>query len=273
MLAVLFYAWHIPTIDFVILASAAVVYAVLQRRYGKWAPLRVFLLAWLCLLANADAFSLLEYNSIATILRHLAPGATVKVVFMLAVMLWAQRGAAWSRGKLLAWGVGGAAGAAYLVPVIAIVTLGNIPSHHPCNLPSLESTVPSRAIEQIGAERYFEDTCPVPVATEIVLERPYGSIRMKWWGSPHRLYMVGEATDGSPLRFGGSRVEEYRPNTPGTFLDAFSHRITFNVENYVGNPPPEAFAIEVFGAALEPLERLDLRYVPQRCTCATYDSL
>jgi hypothetical protein len=272
MLAVFFHQWQIPTIHFLILVSAAVVYAVLQRRYGRWAPLRVFLLAWLALLANADAYSLLEYNSVATILRHLAPGATVSVAFMIVVVLLAQRGAA-SRAKLLTWGVGGAAIAAYVFPIIAIVTLGNIPIHQPCNLPSLELTLPSRTIDEIGTEGFFETTCLVPVTTELELERPCGTIHLKWWGSPHRLYIVGRGTDGSPLRFGGSRVDEYRPNTPGTFLDAFSHRITFNVENFVGEPPPEAFTIEVFGAAPEPLEQLDWRYVPQRCTCATYDSL
>ena len=79
MLAVFLYAWQTPTIDFLILASAAVLYAVLQRRYGRWASLRVFLLAWLGLLGNRDAYSLLEYNSVATVLRHLAPAATISV--------------------------------------------------------------------------------------------------------------------------------------------------------------------------------------------------
>ena len=271
MLAVFFYSLRIPTIDWLILAGAAVAYALLQRRFGRWALL-AFGPAWLGLIANGDAIALLEYNSVATILRHLAPGATFRVAFMIIAVLLAQRGGT-SLRKLLWWGLGGATVGAFVLPIVAILTLGNIPMHQPCNLPSLESTLPSRTIEEIGTEGFFESTCPVPVATELEFVRPYGTIRMKWWGSPHRLYMVGRATDGSALRFGGPRVEVYTPNTPGTFLDAFTHRIRFQVNDFVGTPSPETLAVDVFGTASDPLEQLDLRYVPQSCTCAIYDSL
>jgi hypothetical protein len=258
------------TLDFVVLATGVVLYVIAAHWVGRWAMFPVFVIAWLGLLVNAGALSLLEYNSAFVILRHLALPATLAVAFTALAALWAERTRAFR--KTLGYGFGGAAFSAYALPVIALLIAGTVPRHFPCTLPSLESSVPTETIAEVGTSGFFSNTCPVPVATEFELARPYGSIGMFWWGSPHRLYIVGEGQDGGSLTIRGARVEQYSANRQDSPLGRYTSRITFPVETYVPGATAEAFTIEVSRDG-RPLEELDLKYVPQQCTCAVYDTL
>jgi hypothetical protein len=142
-----------------------------------------------------------------------------------------------------------------------------------CNVPSLESTLPSETIKETGHGLLFSPRCATSVAAEQEFPRAYGTIRARWWGSPHRLYVVARAHDGTPLTIRGPRVEDYSANRARSPVAQFDHRITFQVNDFDVNPSSETFAFEVFGDANEPIERLEMTYIPQRCTCTDYDSL
>ena len=142
-----------------------------------------------------------------------------------------------------------------------------------CNVPSLESTVPSETIKVTGRGLFFSPKCATTVAAEQEFPRAYGTVRVMWWGSPHRLYIVARAHDGTPLTIRGLRVEGYSTDRPRSFLAQFDHRITFEGNDFDINPSSQAFAFEVLGEALEPIDRLEMTYIPKRCTCADYDSL
>ena len=146
-----------------------------------------------------------------------------------------------------------------------------IPNYYPCSLPSLESPIPSTTLEEVGTSGYFEDQCPAPIPSVMEFERSYGTIRMHWWGSPHRLYMVGTTADGVSLDFGGSRVEPFEANWAGSLLADYSNRVTFSGGSYIESTS-EQVLLEVYdGGAL--LERLELRYVPIRCECVASEGL
>ena len=95
---------------------------------------------------------------------------------------------------------------------------------------------------------------------------------MLWWGDPHRLYVVARAHDGAPLAIRGPRVEDFSTDRADSPLAPFDHRITF-LNEFAVDASSEAFVLEILGSAAEPIERLEMTYVPQRCMCASYDSL
>src|SRR5262245_42540490 len=140
-----------------------------------------------------------------------------------------------------------------------------------CNIPSLESTVPSETIKETGRGFFFSPKCATSVAAEQEFTRAYGTIQMLWWGDPHRLYIMARARDGTPSTIRGPRVEVFSSDRAP--LARFDHRITFQVNDFDVNPSSERFVFEVLGETREPIERLEMTYVPQRCTCASYDSL
>jgi hypothetical protein len=148
-----------------------------------------------------------------------------------------------------------------------------LPRHYPCNLPSLESAIPATVLSEVGTVGYFSHTCPVPIAEELAFERDYGELRMLWWGSSslHRLYMAGASTAGRPLRIEGRRVEAYEASRPDSRLSGYASRATLSRGNNIP-PMPMQFTITVLDDS-ELLEEIELRYAPQRCTCALYDGL
>ena len=140
-----------------------------------------------------------------------------------------------------------------------------------CNIPSLASPVPIETLRRVSGP--FGPTCSATIASKQRLDREYGTIRMRWWGSPHRLYLVGQARDGTPLTFGGPRIEEYSSKQWYSPTAGYSHRITFPVNSYDVNPSSETFVLEVLSEDLELVERLVMTYVPEQCTCKEYESL
>jgi hypothetical protein len=140
-----------------------------------------------------------------------------------------------------------------------------------CNIPSLKSGIPSKTTRHVGGP--FGPRCSESIASKQRFPRGYGTIRMRWWGSQHRLYIVGWANDGTPLTFRGARVEEYSAKRWYSPTAKYSHRITFPVYEYAGNPSSETFALEVLGKDLQLIERLEMTYAPKQCTCRDYDSL
>lgn len=146
-----------------------------------------------------------------------------------------------------------------------------IPNYYPCNLPSLESSIKGRTLSEVGTSGYFDDRCPAPIASEIEFERPYGTIRVHWWGSPHRLYMEGGSTEGGSLDFRGPRVEEFQANRPDSILAGYTHRITFSGRHYMDSES-ERVTLEVYGDGVL-RESVDFRYVPIRCECPAPEGL
>jgi hypothetical protein len=163
--------------------------------------------------------------------------------------------------------------ASLVVALAAGASLTACVSRSACNIPSLESTVPSETIKETGRGLLFFPKCATTVAAEQEFPRTYGTVRVMWWGDPHRLYIVARARDGTPLTIRGPRVENYSTERRLSRLKRFDHQITFQVNQYDVDPSSETFAFEVLGEDLEPFERLEMTYVPQRCTCADYDSL
>jgi hypothetical protein len=102
----------------------------------------------------------------------------------------------------------------------------------------------------------------------MTFEREYGDIQMYWWGSPHRLYMVGSTAAGRPLTFGGPRVEQFRVREPATFLAGYTSRVTFVESSFADAGAAETFSIEVRDDG-ELREEIELRYVPKPCTCVS----
>ena len=133
--------------------------------------------------------------------------------------------------------------------------------------------MPSETIKVTGRGFFLSPECATSVAAEQEFSRGYGTIRMLWWGDPHSLYIVARARDGTPLMIRGPRVEVFSSDRVHSPLARFDHRITFQVNDFDVNPSSETFVFEVLGEVPEPIERLEMTYIPQRCTCATYDSL
>src|SRR5262245_13577413 len=117
-------------------------------------------------------------------------------------------------------------------------------SRSACNIPSMASTVPSETIKETGRGLFFSPKCATSIAAEQEFPRTYGTIRMMWWGDPHRLYIIARAHDGTPLTIRGPRVEDYSTDRGPSPLKRFDHRITFQVNQYDVDPSSETFAFE-----------------------------
>lgn len=136
-----------------------------------------------------------------------------------------------------------------------------------CWLPDLVVNVPVETLMRVGdrGDRR-SDSCPVPVPRVITTVRPYGSLRFELWGSSHRLYMTGKATDGTALQFGGDGVDAYRRNTD-SWLSQYSHYRRFAGSDFADAPETAAFDLSIQDANGVELEQLSLTYRTQRCRC------
>ena len=163
-----------------------------------------------------------------------------------------------------------AGGITVMVLVIGVFVAAQVANRprFPCNVPSLESRLRMTVTMVVPRRGYFVDSCPTPIPQEMKFEREYGDIQMFWWGSPHRLYMVGRTATGRPLTFGGPRVEQFKVREPATFLAGYTSRVTF-VESFLADSKAaETFSIEVRDdGGLR--EEIELRYVPRACTCVS----
>ena len=263
-----------------LLAVGAMIAALAGRRGGRLAVIGVFCAVWAILFSQSlmQELHLFQYNSIGRVFSEFWMGTTTAVAVTMIPLLWLTGKA--SVRKAAAWGIGGATIVMFVFPPIALWAIAYIPAdHRPCSLPSLESSVPSRTIRGIGTDGYFSDTCPIPIARELEFDRDYGTVNMYWWGTPHRLRISGQTSDGESLGIGVNRVDptgrsqdspEPSDERVVTFFQGQSHLIP-------ADPPhpeeTEAFSITVFGADGEPLEEIPLRYLPRACTCVFYDSL
>lgn len=163
--------------------------------------------------------------------------------------------------------VGGVAVAVLLSGLFVAAQQSSRP-RYPCNVPSLESRIPMTVTAAVPRSGYFVESCPTSIPQEMKFEREYGDIQMYWWGSPHRLYMVGSTATGRPLTFGGPRVEQFKARTPASFLAGYTSRVTFVESSFADSAAAETFSIEVRDDG-EAREEIELRYVPRQCTCVS----
>ena len=102
--------------------------------------------------------------------------------------------------KSIAWGVGSATLAVFILPIYAFFASYYVPADHfPCSMPSVETSLPGRTIDGIGTTGFFDDSCPVPVAREQELDRTYGVINLRLQDSQHRLRISARTHEGEPL--------------------------------------------------------------------------
>lgn len=266
----------------IILAVGAVLAMLAGRRGGSLAIIGVFSVVWLVLALDFWVWSLpffsqgAKLHALARALSDYWPVITVVVVVTMIPVLLIAQGA--SVRKSIAWGVGSATLAVFVLPIIALYAPFVIPAdHYACSLPSVETSLPGRTIDGIGTTGYFDDTCPVPIAREQELDREYGVINLYLWGSPHRLRISARTHEGEPLWIWSARSDNVRLG--GWRLPSDSSVFTFQGRHsFLPSQPPlpeetETFSIRVSRPHGELLEEIELRYAPVVCTCAFYDSL
>ena len=171
----------------------------------------------------------------------------------------------------------GATMAAYGFPLIYLTLAHRVPiEQRHCNLPTLEASIPSTTLAEIGTMGFLSARCPVPLPTELEFERSYGVIGMRWGTASHRLYAFGRTADGQPLTIGGDRFDEIvspqRSPSP-----EYSHVRNFGQTRYHGDPPgtqttvrPQTFFLAVSRADGQILEEIEFTYGSRPCTCAYY---
>jgi hypothetical protein len=143
--------------------------------------------------------------------------------------------------------------------------------HTDCWLPVLRTDEPIRVLVNVGGRGdRSSDACPVPVARTFEIERPYGTISMEWWGSPHRLYISTTADDGRALDTRGSGIEVYEDRA-GSWLREYSHRITFAGEDLLERTAPEKITIEVLTADGGVVDTIHATYDTVQCSCSVPD--
>ena len=266
----------------IILALGAVLATLVRRRGGWLAVIGVFCVVWLVLALDFWVRSLryapqgMELHALGRTFSDYGTVITLVVFVTMIPVLLVARSA--SVRKSIAWGVGSAAFAVFVLPIIALYASFFIPAdHYACSLPSVESSLPSRTIDGIGTTGYFDDTCPVPIAREQELDRNYGVINLYFWGSPHRLRISARTHEGEPLWIWSARSDAVRMG--GSRLPSDSSVFTFQGRrNFLPSQPPlpeetKTFSIRVSRPHGELLEEIELRYAPVVCTCAFYDSL
>ncbi|MDE0002195.1 MAG: hypothetical protein OXQ29_05840 [Rhodospirillaceae bacterium] len=237
---------------------------------------------WLVLALEFWAWSLpyfsqgMELHALARALSDYWTVITVVVVVTMIPVLWVARSASVRRS--MAWGVGSATFAVFVLPIVALFASFFVPAdHYPCSLPSVETSLPSRTIDGIETTGFFDDTCPVPIAREQELDRAYGVINLYLWGSPHRLRISARTHEGEPIWIWSARSDNVRLG--GSRLPSDSIVFTFQGRhNFLPSQPPvpeetATFPIRVSRPHGELLEEIELRYAPVVCTCAFYDSL
>ena len=100
---------------------------------------------------------------------------------------------------------------------------------------------------------------------------------MRFWGSPHRLLISGQTPDGDSLLVGVNRIDpadrtQVSPHPNDSKVVTFSQTFGLRPPDPILPAYTEEFSVTVFQADGESLEEISLRYVPQACTCAYYDS-
>lgn len=263
-----------------ILALGVVAATFAGRKGGRLAVVGVFSAVWVVLfsLAVVGVRHLFELNPIGRVVSGELPMPTIAACVTALPALWTAGRA--SVRKSVAWGISAATFVTFVLPPVWLFATQFVPAgHHPCILPSLESSLPSRTITGIPTTGFFTDTCPTPVARELELDREYGIVRMHLWGSPHRLGISGQTPDGNTLQFGVNRIDATGPQEVwGLPPDRYSKVVTFwqTYDPRPDTPRPEhteEFSVTVFQRNGEPLEEIPLRYVPQACSCRYFDSL
>lgn len=139
-----------------------------------------------------------------------------------------------------------------------------------CRLPILSTDESIRTLIKVGdTEDQRRDVCTVPIARKLQTTKSYGSIRFGWWGSPHRLYVDAKTNDGRALDVRGDGIMDY-DNASGSWFAEFSHRRSFPGRHSItaARPPPERFAIQIFGPDGQPLDTIQATYDTVVCSCA-----
>ena len=157
-----------------ILALAGVVAALIGRRTGKLGVIGIFFLAWMALVLYEIIPVPVTAGRWDNIWRTTSFIAFIAMVPMLFVV-----GRVSVRSSIV-WGIGSATFATYAIVILWLTKMHTIPvAQRPCNLPTLETPIPSRTISEIGTTSFFSARCPVPLVTEFEFERDYGVIRMR----------------------------------------------------------------------------------------------
>ena len=256
-----------------ILALGGVAAAMIGRRGNKLAVIGVFFVAWIvCAVYEIERRSYpigrIDEVEIWVMAAIMAFVAMVPMLFVAGKV---------SLGGGALCGIFGATIAVYGLQMLLIALAAKVPvQQHPCNLPILEASIPSRTLEEIGTVGFFSARCPVPVATEVEFDRDYGVLGMRWRMANHSLYAFGRTADGQSLSIGGGRFNKIYSTrwSPGP---EYSHVMDFG-QRYSGSYAPatralvrpETFSLTVSRADGEQLEEIELSYGSRPCTCAYY---
>jgi hypothetical protein len=145
-----------------------------------------------------------------------------------------------------------------------------------CLLPVLTTDVPVRTLLNMGDPGDMaSDVCPVPTARKFEAQRPYGTIRFGWWGSPDRLYIGVAADDGRMVDIRGDGIELHDNESGQPWFSEFSHRKRFPGDALIlsRKPAPERFSIEIIGPDGQLLDTIEATYDTALCSCAVPDYL
>jgi hypothetical protein len=148
-----------------------------------------------------------------------------------------------------------------------------IPYHQACNLPSLKSDSAYETLDQVGTWGIFSDYCSESLARAIEFRKPYGVIKMEWWGSPHRLYMSARALDDHPLQISGAGVDLFQATPDSDFMDQYQYVVTFAGQSFLAPPPDQSINLEILESRGEVVGDLELVYSTKRCTCVYFDAI
>ena len=264
--------------QWVVLALGVATAALAGRRGGRPAVVGVFCAVWAVLfsLALVRSRHLFGLNSIGSLLSVELPMATLAACVTMIPVLWTAGKAPVLRAA--AFGIAAATIVTFVFfPLLLVSAALYIPAgHQPCFLPSLESSIPSRTIRGIPTKGFFTNSCPTPIARELEFDRDYGTVRMSFWAH-HRLLISGQTPDGDSLLVGVNRIDrtdrtQVSPHPNDSKVVTFSQTFGLRPPDPILPAYTEEFSVTVFQADGESLEEISLRYVPQACTCAYYDS-
>lgn len=254
-----------------ILALAGVVAALIGRRTGKLGVIGIFFLAWMALLLYEIVPVPVTAGRWDNIWRTTSFIAFIAMVPMLFVV-----GRDSVRTSIV-WGIGSATFATYGIVILWLTKMHTIPvAQRPCNLPTLETPIPSRTISEIGTTSFFSARCPVPLVTEFEFERDYGVIGMRWRTASHELFVFARTSDGQPLSIGGNRFDKldatrWSPAPEYAYVENFGQfRYHPDAPGTRTLVPPETFSIAVSQTDGELLEEIEITYRAKSCICAVY---
>lgn len=160
---------------------------------------------------------------------------------------------------------------ALYLPLLGLLLGCNpIPIHHACSLPYLQSDLALESIVQVSTSSYFSHKCPVPIAKRSLLRRDWGVLHLTWHGTPHRLWMRTESSQGLDLHTVGEGVAK----ADATFLGERHTAVKrFEGPTSVDADVSTEFQLTILDADERVLDQIQLTYRTLKCTCATYDSI